>query len=506
MESNISDAQAAYQNLCQRHREIAYLRSAGSLLDFDQETIMPPAALPHRARCGAYLSGRMHDLAIDPAVEDELAAAESGEWAADSVERANLREWRREYDRARRLPRRLVEELQEASSLARQAWAQARANARFDEFKPALSRLLELCREKAEAVGYEESPYDALLEDYEPGLRCRKITPLFAELREALKPLVAEGSRLSREINPDHWREEYPVEKQMEINRTVAEAVGFDFSSGLLTVTLHPFCSSIGPGDVRLTTRYDPRDFTSSLFGVLHEAGHGLYAQGLNPEQYGFPCGSSVSLGIDESQSRLWENHVGRSAAFWEKGWEIVGNSFPELQQRDRQEFLGLINRICPSYIRVEADEVTYDLHILLRFELEKALIEGDLKLEELPGEWNRRFKEWFGLEVPDDARGCLQDIHWSLGAFGYFPTYTLGNMAAAQIFAAAKTALPDLETDLAQWNHEPLLEWLRREIHQHGSRYVPEQLLQKVTGSELHTEPYLAHLQGKLSLLEAAG
>lgn len=503
--SNRVHTSGAYQSLCGRFREIAFLHSAASLLDYDQETCMPPKALPFRARTGAFLSGHMHRLATAAEVDDWLKAVEDLQPETDSMEAGNVREWRRQYDRATRLPGRLVEELQEASSLARQAWGDARQKSDFTLFQPLLERLVDLCREKAEAVGYAHTPYDALLEDYESGLTSAEVTGLFGPLKEKLVPMVARGTALSLPLDAELLRGDYSISEQEQLNRHVAQSLGFDFEAGLLAISAHPFCSTIGPGDTRLTTRYDPEDFVSSLYGVIHETGHGLYAQGRPAGEFGLPSGSSASLGVDESQSRLWENHVGRSPLFWNHWWDRACQSFLELRKIDRDQFVGLINRIQPSLVRVEADEVTYDLHIILRFELEKALIEKELEPGDLPAEWNRRFKEALGIEVPDDRHGCLQDIHWSLGAFGYFPTYTLGNLNAAQIFQAARKALPDLENDLAGGRYGPLLEWLREKIHRHGRRYLPKDLVARATGEALSPEPYFAHLEGKLALLEQA-
>jgi carboxypeptidase Taq len=288
------------------------------------------------------------------------------------------------------------------------------------------------------------------------------------------------------------------VAAQQAFNREVAEAIGFDFNAGRIDTTTHPFCTGLGPGDCRLTTRYDPRDFTQSFYGVLHEAGHGLYDQGLPREHHGTPLGRDISMGIHESQSRLWENHVGRSREFWERWHGRACAHFPSLRAVSPELLTRAVNRVTPSLIRVEADQVTYDLHILLRFEIELRLTDGTLAPRDVPGFWNEEFRRMFGLAVPDDRRGCLQDIHWSLGAFGYFPTYTLGNLCAAQLMQAAARDLPGLRASLGRGEYQPLLGWLRDRIHRHGQRYLPPDLMREATGEEPSARHHLEHLRAK--------
>ncbi|MGK0185198.1 MAG: carboxypeptidase Taq [Verrucomicrobiales bacterium] len=486
-----------YAKLVERFREISYLGSASALLGWDQETYMPASAIAFRAKQGAYFSARMHELATGADVGDWLMACEDA-GLTDPVAAANVREWRHDYDRETKLETALVAEFKEATSLGISAWQGAREKSDFAIFQPHLEKLVELNMIKADAWGYEECRYDALLETYERGARASQLDDVFGSLKPKVVEIVQAALERSKSIPGDLLGGEYPQAQQMAFNREVAEAIGFDFSAGRIDTTAHPFCSGLAPGDVRLTTRYNENDFTSSLFGVLHEAGHGLYEQGLQPELFGTPCGEAVSLGIHESQSRLWENHVGRSRAFWERWLPRAVHFFPHLAKISIDEMTAAVNRAELSHIRVEADEATYDLHVMLRFEMEKRLVSGDLKVADLPAAWNEEFQSMFGLEVRQDAEGCLQDIHWSMGALGYFPTYSLGNLNASQLFARAMTHGDGIESALVAGNYAPLLDWLRKNVHQHGRRFLPDDLMSTVTGESVQPAYHLAHLQNR--------
>jgi len=490
-------ATGPYEKLVERFQEIALINGASALLGWDQETYMPARAVDTRAKQQAYFSGRVHALATDSQIGDLIAECEAaGSEGRSALEAANLREWRRSYDREVKLPSALVEELAETSSRSVAAWQEARAASDFSSFAPQLEKLMELARRKADAVGYEADPYDALVDDYEQGVTGADIEATFEKLEPELVEIVAEACERPCEVVLPEGP--YPIAAQQAFNQEVAEAIGFDFEGGRIDTAAHPFCSGLTPGDVRLTTRYMESDFTSSLFGVLHEAGHGLYEQGLPAEQFGLPGGASVSLGIHESQSRLWENHVGRSRAFWNIWFPRAQAHFPQLSTLSLDDMVKLVNRAQRSHIRVEADEVTYDLHILLRFQLERALISGDLPVRDLPGEWNSRFEKMFGLPVTDDAQGCLQDIHWSFGLVGYFPTYTLGNLNAAQLFRAARQQNPGIDGELADGKYESLLGWLRQNVHELGMQKLPPDLMQAATGESTQHAYHLAHLRDR--------
>jgi carboxypeptidase Taq len=484
--------------LIARARELAYVDAAAALLQWDEETYMPRAALEFRSGQAAFLGGWSHRQFTAPEVGDWIKACEDHGFAPESDEAANTRNWRWAYDRATRLPPELVEEFNRVTTLARDAWADARRRNEFARFQPHLETLLGLTRRMADHWGYAASRYDALLEGHERGARAADLKRLFAELRPAIVSVLGPAVERSRAIPEDALDGDYPVAAQQSFNREVAAATGFDFDAGRIDTTTHPFCTGLGPRDCRLTTRYDERNFAVSLYGVLHEAGHGLYDQGLPHEHYGTPLGKDISMGIHESQSRLWENHVGRTREFWEHWHGPACRHFPGLKRLSPEQIFQAVNRVAPSFIRVEADQVTYDLHIILRFEAELKLTDGELKPADLPAYWNEEFQKMFGLKVPDDARGCLQDIHWSIGAFGYFPTYTLGNLNAAQLMAAATRDLPALPADLCAGRYASLLAWLRRGIHAHGQRWLPPELMQRATGEATSARHHLDYLRRK--------
>lgn len=489
---------AAYEKLRARAKEVALVDSAAALLNWDEETYMPRKALPFRAEQLAFFSGWSHRQFTAPEVGDWIKACEDHGFAPDSDEGANIREWRRSYDRATKLPPELVEEFNRATTLARDAWMEARKRSEFAHFQPHLEKLVQLSRQMADKWGFAECRYDALLEGHERGARASQLKKLFVELRPAIVAVLGPAVERSKSIPENFLEADYPAASQQAFNREVAEAFGFDFNAGRIDTTTHPFCTGLGPGDTRLTTRYNERDFTESFYGVLHETGHGLYDQGLKAEHHGTPLGHDCSMGIHESQSRLWENHVGRSVAFWEHWHPRACHHFPALKKFSPEQIARAINRVSPSFIRVEADQVTYDLHIILRFELELKLIEGELKVADLPGVWDGEFEKMFGLKVPDDARGCLQDTHWSLGAFGYFPTYTLGNLNASQLVQRAAADTPGLDSDLRSGKYQKLLGWLREKIHEPGQRYEPQELMRCATGQTTQAKHHLDYLRRK--------
>ena len=485
-----------YEKLAGLSRELRMLKDAESLLSWDQEVNLPKKGVAYRASQISLISGEVHE---------RFTASETGDWIAEAEESgdlgekeaANLREWKRDYQRAVCLPVSLVKEFAETRVIAHEAWTEAREKSDFSIFVDSLSKLTGLCKEKSTLWGFAESPYDGLLDIYEKGATTGKIDATFSELKVGLVPLVGEACHRDR-YAPAELEAEYPIEKQKSLNREVAESIGFDFDGGRIDTAVHPFCTGLGPKDTRLTTRYDLTDFRSSLFGVLHEAGHGMYDQGLCEDDYGLPVGDAVSLGVHESQSRLWENHVGRSRAFWEKWLPVAATYFPNLSSLDPEQMTRAVNQAEKTYIRVEADEVTYDLHIILRYELEKAIFAGDLDVAEIPAVWNEKFKESFDLEVDRDANGCLQDIHWSMGGFGYFPTYSLGNLNASHLVAAARKNDPGLAEKMDRGDYTALLDWMRREIHEPGSLYEPDQLAARAAGSPVSPDALLEHLRDR--------
>lgn len=502
LSDKMAEPPSAYDQLTKHLGEIAIVGSIGSLLHWDQETGMPHAGGEWRAEQLAWIANRQHALLTHVRTRDLLEAAETeGNLTSDAM--VNVQWARRDYDRATRLPAAFVEECARTESLAHESWKAARITSDFSIFAPMLHKLVDQARLRADYISEQAaSPYDALLDLHEPGATTAEVSALFDTLTPQLSELVELATQKGSSLPtlPDGL--EYPVEAQRRFNHVIAEAIGFDFGSGRIDTSTHPFCTRLGAMDHRLTTRYDTRDFTSSLYGVLHECGHGLYEQGLDAGSYGLPVGSAISLGIHESQSRLWENHVGRRLDFWEQWFPLAVDCFPGLLGSTPHELWQYANRVQRSFIRVEADEVTYDLHIILRFRLERALIEGDVEAKDIPGEWNTLFQQLFGQQIPNDSMGCLQDVHWSMGGFGYFSTYTQGNLNAAQLMQAARKAVVTLDQDLADGNYSSLLSWLRKHVHSQGMRHVPKELMQRATGEPTATTAYLRHLKQKLQFV----
>jgi carboxypeptidase Taq len=494
-------AEAAYRNLIERVREESLLASCTDLLAWDEETYMPSQGAAHRGEQMALLAGMLHDRAADPRRGELLAIIEGSALVADpeSPESANIREIRRAYDRATRLPRRLVQDLARVTTLAHHEWAFARRDADFPRFRPWLDKIVALKRRVAEALGYAETQYDALLDEYEPGAKSRDLADLFAALRRDLVPLVNAIADSPRKADVSILHRDYPLDRQRAFGEATAAALGFDFHRGRLDRATHPFSIGIGPGDCRITTRYNPRDFADAFFTILHETGHGLYEQGLNLGHHGTPLGEPASLGLHESQARLWENTVGRSHAFWSHFFPLARAAFPAaLGDVSLDAFHLAVNHVQPSLIRVRADEVTYNLHILIRFELEQALLRGDLKAADVPAAWSESYRRNLGVAPANDAEGCLQDGHWACGQIGYFPTYTLGNLFAAQLYAAACAEIFDLDDAFAHGDFRGLLDWLRTNVHRHGSRYPAARLIERVAGTPPDHGPLIAALQRK--------
>jgi carboxypeptidase Taq len=449
------------------------------------------------------MSGLTHDKFVSDEIGtllDELAGpASTGALGPERA--ANVREVRRLYDREKKLPTELVQEIARTQSLAHEAWIAARKKSDFESFAPWLEKNIALQKKVAELVGYEKEPYDALIDMYEPGARAEEIAPVFRALREKTVPLVRAIAGTGRK--PAKIEGTFPEAKQREFAMLVARDMGFDFDAGRLDTSAHPFCSGLSPLDVRLTTRYDETDFRGALFGTMHEAGHGLYEQGFDPRHTYTPMAEAASTAIHESQSRMWENLVGRSRAFWTHYYPKLRAFFPgALDRLSLDDFYFAVNEVEPSFIRTEADEVTYNLHIMVRFEIEHGLFSGKISVSELPSLWNRKMEEYLGITPPNDAQGVLQDTHWSIGLFGYFPTYALGNLYAAQFFEAAKREIPDLEGKIARGDLLPLREWLRKRIHERGMFHRPKELCREVTGTTLDAGHFTRYLETKFGAL----
>jgi carboxypeptidase Taq len=495
------DANHSYTELIRHVREAALLGSCAGLLGWDERVNMPRQGAGLRGEQMALLARLTHEKMTAPVIGELLSTIEGSDLVkdADSDTAANVREIRRTRDRAVKLPKELVEELARVTTHAQQVWQQARAANDFAAFQPWLDKIVRLKRQEAQAIGYKDAPYDALLDEYEPGATTAEVTTLFAALRAELVPLIEAIRASGRRPNHAILERDYPVDRQKVFGQSAAAAIGFDFDAGRLDVTTHPFCSGTGPGDCRITTRYNPRHFNEAFFGILHESGHGIYEQNLSADHFGTPLGTACSLGIHESQSRLWENQVGRGRPFWEYFFPRARQVFLEaLRDVSLDDFLFAINDVRPSFIRVEADEATYNLHIILRFELEQALMRSDLQATDVPAAWNEKFTKSFGLTPETDAQGCLQDIHWSGGGIGYFPTYTLGNLYAAQFMDAARRDLGDLDADFRRGDFGRLKGWLNEKVHRPGQHWRPGKLCERVTAAPLSHKPLMTYLRGK--------
>ena len=485
--------------------DIQHLKDAAALLSWDQETYMPSGGGHTRAEQLATLQTLAHAKFVAPEIEDLLlhhidpTTGLANTEAIDDASKALLRETWRDFSRAKKLPSDFVNRLERECSLAQQVWAEARRRDDFMHFLPNLQTVIALKFEEIDYIGYDDSPYDALLDTYEPGATVAHLQPLFATLRHGLLELLKHVREAASPPDDRILFQAYDEQQQLAFGKLALHGMGYDFNRGRLDLSAHPFTTSFHPTDVRVTTRVFEKNLPSCLFSCIHEGGHGLYEQGLPQEQYGTPLGEAISLGIHESQSRLWENNVGRSKAFWTHFFPSLQQHFPsQLGAISLDAFHAALNRVKPSLIRVEADEVTYNLHIMVRFEIELALIEKRV-VKDLPGLWREKMQEYLGIAPERDAEGVLQDVHWSLGALGYFPTYTLGNLYASMFFQQACQDIPSLETEIQRGHLLSLKDWLNRNIHQYGRQYSSTDLLHRITGRALSVEPFLSYLQTKI-------
>jgi len=493
-----------YASVCSFARETATLYSIASLLDWDESVLLPPGGAEHRAKQSSLLAGMVHRRWIDERFGEQLNELAESPLADDrhTAAGATIRELKRQRDKKVKLPPELVEELTHTAVMGQQQWVEARKNDDFSAFQPLLEKTLELKRQEADALGWEDCRYDALLDDYEPGEKTANVARVLEGLREALVPIVGAIVDSGRRPDTSLFDGEFSNAEMIEFSRGIAEKFGFDFNRGRLDTSPHPFCAGMGPGDCRITTRSAPRTFSDCLFSVLHETGHGIYEQGLPTEHFGLPPGDAISLGIHESQSRMWENQVGRSRAFWQFALPLASEAFPAFNNVDLDTFYFAVNDVCPSLIRTESDEATYNLHILVRFELEQALLDGDLPAADLREAWNEKYRQYLGIAPPNDADGVLQDVHWSAGLFGYFATYSLGNLYAAQFFAKADQEIGPLTEQFSRGEFDPLRGWLRDRIHSVGQCYTAAELVERVTGEPLAHEALIRHLKTKFSPL----
>lgn len=499
----MTETDETFRQLLERAAVVSDLSQAHAVLSWDENTYMPDGAAEARGQQMATLERIVHEHLTDPALADLVGFLEAAGYPEDGVERATVRQARRALDRATKLPASLVEALSKHVARARVAWARARQENDFAGFAPELEHMLELKREEADALGYEAHRFDALHDLSEPGSTAARLRSVFTPLRRELSELVAQIREAGSVIDDGILHQGFDEAAQERFAVDTVVGFGYDLNRGRLDRTVHPFATALSKYDVRITTRYQGHFLNPALFGTLHEAGHALYEQGVADAYYRTPLEGTCSLGMHESQSRLWENLVGRSRAFWEGAYPRLQRTFPsQFGDVGLDAFYAAVNRVDPSPVRVDADEVTYNLHIMLRFELEIALLEGSLSVRELPAAWNDGMRDMLAIVPDSDSNGVLQDVHWSIGLIGYFPTYALGNIISVQLFEAACAAHPGIPREIRAGHFGTLLGWLRENVHRHGARYLPDELLLRATGSGLDAGPYLRYLREKYSEL----
>lgn len=494
----------ALEKLHEKTKLAKTLVGIDALLGWDQEVYMPAKGINARAEQIAWVSGRIHEAVTDPEIGrllEELGASEanpSGDPSRPEADRNYIRFVRRAYLQQTRIPLALVEELSKAQSLGQAAWAEARKKDDFPSFKPHLEKLLALQKKVAAHGGFEKKPYDYHLDNHEAGATEASIAAVFGPLGKDLKRILGKIAARHQVADPAAGKK-FPAAGQEAFGRIVMEDMGYELERGRLDVSTHPFTTTLASDDVRITTRYHEDNLLSSLFSIVHEAGHALYELGVDEALKDDILSDGCSMGVHESQSRFWENTVGRSRAFWKRYFGKLQGIFPaELGKVAQEDFYRAVNRVEIQPIRVEADEVSYGLHVILRFELERALFSGALEAAAVPGEWRKMAKEWLGLDLKNDAMGCLQDIHWSMGAFGYFPSYALGNLYAAQFAESMAKAIGPIEPLVEAGNFAPVLGWLRTNIHRWGSSLLPSEVCERATGKPLDPAHFIAYLEKK--------
>lgn len=483
--------------------EIVNLEHAAAVLAWDQQTYMPPGGTEARAAQLQTLSRIRHEMFVSDTTARLLqnAALEIDGSDYDSDEASLIRVVRQDYEELIKVPAELVAEIAKETALAHEVWAQARANNDFRSFEPSLQKIIELTVRLAESLGYEDHPYDALLNQYERGITTQRVSEIFDGHRDELIRLIADITANADRVSDDVLHQEFDIEKQRAFGLEIVKAYGYDLNRGRQDEAVHPFCTNFSRNDVRITTRFRPDWLNPALFGTMHEAGHAMYEQGVAESLEGTPLGTDTSLGVHESQSRMWENIVGRSKGFWSWALPRLQEVFPDqLANVDLDTFYRAINKVQRSFIRVEADEATYNLHIMLRFELEKDLVSGKLPVANLPKEWNDRFEAYFGIAPPTDTLGVLQDVHWSSGLIGYFPTYALGNLLSVQYYNQAVKDRPSIPDDIASGRFDTLRTWLNENIHRHGRKFTSDELTRRVTGESIQSRDYIAYLKAKYS------
>lgn len=490
-----------FERYLEKTRTLVDINAASAVLNWDQETYMPDGAALGRAEQIATLSALVHQMSVSNDYRDLLDALkrEAENNGLDDWEKAAIRESAKEQEMAMKVPEEHVREIARAQSLAQHAWKQARAESKFSLFADSLAHLVDLKRKEADYFGYAENPYDALIDLFEPQMTVSQLRPVFNRLQEGTTTLLRRISESDRTVDDSILFTDFDQGKQLEFSREIIGKLGFDFTTGRVDLSAHPFCTSFAPSDVRLTTRIFNNDLRSCLFGLIHEAGHGMYEQGIDPRFARTPLAAGTSMGIHESQSLFWENMIARSEPFWYWAFPQLQSTFPErLGGLTPTDFFRVINVVKPSFIRIEADELTYNLHIIIRFEIEEALINGRLAIADIPEVWNSKMQEYLGITPHNDAEGCLQDIHWSFGGFGYFPSYTLGKLYAAMFYRQMKKDMPNLEEQIANGEFASILGWLREKIHRWGKSKNSSELVMDICGEPLSEQAFLDYMTAK--------
>ncbi len=486
-----------------RLTEITHLGSTIAVLNWDQQVFMPAKGAEMRAKTIAHLSGLYHMTLIaidsDGLLTNLKSDLDLERKQFSPKDRVIISETWRSFEREKKLPEAFVKELSQTVAEAHTVWVEAKNSNNFKLFQPWLEKIVALKRKEAKYVGYEESPYDALIDLYEPGMTADRAAVILNDLKDFLIPFIEKIKKSKVKLNPKKIQGKFPIQKQKELNELIAKQIGFDLTAGRIDESAHPFTINFNALDVRFTTKYSEENIMQALGATIHEAGHGMYEQGLPSEYFGTPLSESISLGIHESQSRFWENMVGKSKEFWHYFYPKLKKEFPQpFSKISADEFYLNINTVQPSLIRIESDEVTYNIHIIIRFEIEKDLIEGSIEVADVPKIWKTKMKEYLGITVPNDRQGALQDVHWSTGAFGYFPTYTFGNLYSGQFTAQMMKDIPDMKKQIAKGKFDEILNWLRKNIHQHGKMYTAGSLVRAVTGEPLDSKYFIEYLKEK--------
>ena len=494
------DRNQARELYYERSSELFKLRCIGALLGWDQQVNLPSASVKDRADQLEYIALALHSKTTDPEYVDALNSLYDLMESLSDDDKVNIRETKRMLDLQLKLPAEFVAELSQTESKSYDVWTKARPQNDFAAVEPYLKKLVELSRKQCDLLGYEAHPYDALLDIYEPGSRVSFTMPILLDLAEELRKLIPLISAKFEDI--EELNGNFPKAKQQELCRWVSEQIGFSYDTGRLDIAPHPFMTSIGSKDFRITTRYNESNFLQALYGVIHETGHALYELGLPVEHVGTPLGDAISLSVHESQSRLWENLVGRSKEFSCYLSKQLINYFPdEASKLDSETFWRFANKVTPSLIRVEADEVTYSQHVVIRMLLEEQLITGKLEVPELPEAWNNLYEKYLGIRPKDNKDGVMQDVHWYSGAIGYFPTYALGNLYNSMMMESMAESISDIPGHILNGEFSVILNWLRENVHKHGMKYRGRELIKNITGKELSSEAFIRYLKKKFDI-----